>query len=239
MSHTGTPGHETPDPCGDELHVAVGQMAAGVAHEFNNVLAGILACAEDTLENSEEPETKRNLRLIIRKVERACLITDKLLYFARQGHLDRRPVDLAGVLEGALTLMVPLMRDLGVAVIRHFQPVGPVSIDAPRMEQVFLNLFRNAAEAMNEGGGRLTVELFAEGTDVVVRIEDTGPGISPELRARVFEPFFTSRGILGGGDTVAQGLGLSSCQGIVHMHGGTIDLGGEPGQGVVVTIRLG
>jgi signal transduction histidine kinase len=227
-----------PERVPDRPSVTVGTMAAGVAHEFNNLLAGILAATEEALEHAADPETKRNLRLIIRKVEGACLVTDKLLQFACQGHLERRPTDLAAVLEGALALMAPMFRRQGVVVIRQFRPVERLDLDAPRLEQVFLNLLRNAGEAMGEAGGRLTVDLLPEGTDAVVRIHDSGPGIAPETLGRVFDPFFTTRGILADGDSPAQGLGLSLCQGVVRMHGGRIDITTDTVEGTTVTVRL-
>lgn len=216
----------------------VATLAAGVAHEFNNLLGGILVCAEDALEVSSEPEVKRALRLIIQKVERAGLTTSRLLSFAGQDRLERRPTELVRLLDDALIVMTPTFRSAGIALIRDFKRVKPVKIDAPRIEKVFLHILANSAEAMPEPGGRLTIQLSQDDDHALVRITDTGQGIPTDVLDHVFDPFFTTKGVLGGGDMSALGLGLSVCQGIVRAHGGSICLGSAPGGGTTVNVRL-
>ena len=232
----GSAGRSSDDRPGRD--VLIRTLAAGIAHEFNNILGGILACSEDALENTTELDTKRSLRRIVDEVESARLVTEKLLEFACQGYLERRSTDLASLLEDALTLMAPRLRSSGVAVIRHLRRIDEVVCDAPRMEKVFLNLMANAVEAMPGPGGRLTVELTDNGEEATIRFIDSGRGVAPEVMGRVFDPFFTTKGVLGGGDTGAMGLGLAVCLGIVHMHGGSIELESTPGEETTVTVKL-
>ena len=216
---------------------AVGTLSAGVAHEFNNILGSILACAEDALEQSADPTVRRNMRLVIEKVDQASTITERLLSFAQQEKLNRRPTDLSVLLEQSVEVLSGELGRGGIEIERRYQPAGEVAVDPAKMGRVFVNLLTNAREAMPEGGNlRLSVE--PRGGQVVVQIGDTGVGIVPEMAARIFEPFVTTKGLLGGGNAPALGLGLSVCKGIVRAHGGTIGLESTPGKGTMVTIML-
>jgi len=212
-------------------------MAAGVAHEFNNLLGAVLACAEEALESTNELQLRRNLRTIISRVDQACVITANLLSFACQEYITRRPVDLAALLDDALTVMEPRISAASVVLVRDYHELPPIPLDASRMERVFLNLIANAVEAMTAPGGRLTVSLSSDAGHAIVRVSDTGTGIPLEILDRVFEPFVTTKGVFAGGDTSALGLGLSVCQGIVRMHGGAITIDSSP-QGTIVTVSL-
>ena len=174
----------------------------------------------------------------IGRIDAACVVTANLLSFACQDFIELRPISLDQLLDDALEVMSDRFSSAGVSVVRDFRDLPPVEIDPSRMERVFLNLLANAVEAMSDTGGRLTVELFPDRDWAVVRVSDTGHGIRADLLPHVFEPFVTTKGVLAGGDTSALGLGLSVCQGIVRMHGGSITLESPPGQGVVATVFL-
>ena len=213
-------------------------MAAGVAHEFNNLLGAILVSAEEALESSDELELRRALRLIVSRVDQACAVTANLLSFACQDFIEPRSIDLAALLDDALSVMAEPLRSAHVTVVKDFQPLPSVNLDPSRMERVFLNLIANAVEAMPETGGRLTVSLNAEPGWAVLRFSDTGQGVPRRLLPHVFDPFITSRGVIAGGDTSNLGLGLAVCQGIVRMHGGSISLDCPATGGTVVTLSI-
>jgi signal transduction histidine kinase len=203
---------------------AVGELAAGVAHELNNPLAGILAYAELLLRDQPaDTPLRRDLAIIVKQTLRARDIVRNLMNFARQTKPQRQPADINQVLGQTLDLVRQLLERRGVAIEEDYAlDLDLLTVDSGQMKQVFLNLITNAAQAMPQGGA-LSLRTARVGDEVAVSVSDTGHGVPPELRERIFEPFFTTKPVGEG-----TGLGLSISLGIVKEHGGRITVEGRP-----------
>jgi signal transduction histidine kinase len=217
---------------------AVGEMAAGIAHELNNPLTSVTGFAELVL-NDLPPDSplRADLDLVIREARRARDVVRRLLDFARQSESARASASLNKVVEDVVALTRHLLHTNGVELLLHLQEDLPwVLMDENQMKQVLLNLVHNALQAM-PGGGQLEIRTAAfqkvgrEG--VIVSVRDSGVGIPPEIQTRIFEPFFTTKANRGG-----TGLGLSVTYGIVSAHGGEIELISQPGSGSTFTVWL-
>ncbi len=219
-----------------ERLATVGQLAAGVAHELNNPLGGILLYANLLLEKAKDGDPIRDdLQVIVRETERCRRIVRGLLDFSRQTKLEMTLTDLNKIISTTLDLVVTQAIFKGITVTRNLSPALPkVMVDVGQMQQVFINIIMNAAEAM-AGNGSLEVSTSVQDGDsyVVTSIRDTGPGIPEEIRSKIFDPFFTTKP-LGKGT----GLGLSIAFGIVRKHNGAIEVETEVGKGTTFHIRL-
>ncbi len=218
--------------------VAVGEMAAGIAHELNNPLTTVTGFAELILdETPKDSEQRADLEMIQHEALRARGVVRRLLDFARQGERTRANCDLNEIIEDVLALTRHFIHTSGVQLESSFRRDLPwVSVDNNQMKQVFLNLVHNAVQAMPTGGHlQITTELRTrEGREwAVASIHDSGIGISPKDIDRIFEPFYTTRGTHGG-----TGLGLSVTYGIVTDHGGTIEVESQPSEGTTFTVWL-
>jgi PAS domain S-box-containing protein len=213
---------------------AVGELAAGVAHELNNPLTAVLGFSDLLLEQSPADDPNRpRLEAIARQARRMRDIVQNLLSFSRQTDFHLEPVDLNQVLHEALGLIRLRLKLGGIAIKERYAPdLPPILVDPGRMKQVFLNLVTNALQAMPLGG-TLTISSELAGQEIVVSITDTGEGISPEHLPRIFEPFFTTKSVGNG-----SGLGLPVSLGIVQEHGGCIQVESTEGQGSLFTVHL-
>jgi two-component system, NtrC family, sensor kinase len=229
---------------------AIGTLAGGIAHEINNPLACVTANLEvlrEELSGSADPPPvggQMPLEEMIAAIddarqgaERVRLIVRDLKLFARHDPSPRRgPVDLAAVLATAERMTASLMRERAQLVQEHAQ-LPPVYGDALDLCQVFINLLANAAQAIEPGApgdNQVRVHAAREGNRVRVEVHDTGAGVPEALRSRIFDAFFTTKGVGGG-----QGLGLSVCHGIVTGIGGEIAVrSGATGRGTVVSVAL-
>ncbi len=217
---------------------AVGEMAAGVAHELNNPLTTVTGFAELTLEDlPADSDLRSDLQMVLQEARRARDVVRRLLDFARQTESTRARADLNEVIVDVIELTRHLLKTSGVQLIFNLTDELPwVSMDANQMKQVFLNLFHNALQAMPSGGVLKvhTRKAIDEGREwVIASVRDSGEGILPEHRERVFEPFFTTKSDQGG-----TGLGLSVTYGIVTDHGGRIEVDSQPGDGSTFTVWL-
>jgi signal transduction histidine kinase len=215
---------------------AVGELAAGVAHELNNPLTSVLGFAELLIWNADpdDPESQ-DLTVIIEEARRARDIVRRLLDFSRQTEFYRERADLNQILGETLDLLRRQMEHSGVWLAEQFAPdLPPLRLDIGSMKQVFLNILANALYAMPQGG-ELTVRSERAGDEVAIRFTDTGVGISAENLARIFDPFFTTKPVGKG-----TGLGLSVSLGIVQEHGGriTVESQGQSGEGSTFTVWL-
>jgi two-component system NtrC family sensor kinase len=214
---------------------AIGRLGAGVAHEINNPLTGILGNAQLLLEHAE-PTEREPLERIETLARRCRDVTQSLLRFSQQGaEPAREDVDLNRVVSDALALFGGAARAGGVPVSAELASPAPRVVGDPgHLAQVLLNLLSNARTAC-EGrpGAAIAVSTARDGEDAVLRVRDGGKGIAPEHLPHVFEPFFTTK------DRWASvGLGLSVSYRIVSEHGGRIEVESRPGEGAAFTVRL-
>jgi two-component system NtrC family sensor kinase len=219
---------------------AMGTLAGGIAHEFNNMLGGIRGCAEDALEEEDAAEVREALRVILKTSGRACEIVENLLRFARKSpaRLERFP--LAEAARDTLRLLEGEFARCGIAVEPRLDEGAFVSGDPSKLQQVFLNLLTNAVHALDAAADkRIRITVRREGGGVYAEVSDSGPGIPPEIAERIFEPFVTTKDGRGPSGRVGTGLGLSVTYGILEAHGGSIEArpGGELG-GATFAIRL-
>ncbi len=198
---------------------SIGLLAAGVAHEVNTPLAVISTYAQMLAKQVSNDEQKtRLLEKIAKQTFRASEIVNSLLNFSRTSQSEFDEVDLNKVIRETLSLIEPQLGKAGIRVeTRSNGNLAPIRGNAGKMQQVFLNLFLNARDAM-EGGGTLRVETSSNGGLVRVEVSDTGKGIPPEDLPRIFDPFFTTKAARKG-----TGLGLAVTYGIVREHGGSIE----------------
>lgn len=227
---------------------AIGTLAAGIAHEFNNVLASIIGFTELTIDDvPSESRAWHNLQKVLQAGLRAKQVVQQLLAFSRQSPPVREPVQLDRIIRQALSLLRASLPST-ITLQYYGKPGGgPVLADPAQMHQVVMHLGANAADAMRQTGGRLEVSLdtmhvlaeaadppyLAPGAYVRLRVRDTGCGMSPEVQERIFEPFFTTKDVGEG-----TGLGLSTVHGIVSSHGGTITVSSRCGRGTTFTVYL-
>ena len=217
---------------------ALGQMSAAIAHEVNQPLAAIrtfMASTKIFLQRGNTKEAGKNLDLIDGLAERMANITNHLKTFARKSEPGRpEPVSVARAIEGALFLVESQIKAAGVRVTRNVQPDLLVSGYAVQLEQVLVNLIRNALDAIAEAK-RPTIEIAARAPEETVRISiaDNGPGIPAELIERIFDPFVTSKPVGKG-----LGLGLSISYGIVQDFRGRIRAANRPQGGAELVIEL-
>src|SRR3981081_4042365 len=188
---------------------AVGQLISGVAHELNNPLTAILGYTQLLESETLEPRVAEFIQKLRKQAQRTQRIVQNLLSFARQHKPKRMHVDLRSVVEDTIALRDYDLKVNNIAVEREFEAVLPsVVADPHQLEQVYLNIIKNAADAMMDGGrgGRLRVSIATENGNVVTSFHDSGPGIYDPKH--VFDPFYTTKGVGKG-----TGLGLSICYG--------------------------
>ncbi len=211
---------------------AVGEIATGLAHEIKNPLAGLSGALELLAEDLQsDPHHSEMVGEMTHQVQRLTQTMESLLSYARPAKAKLRATDVNGSIEKVLFLVNQQTRGGCVAVQSHLdEPLPPVLADPFQLEQVFLNICLNACQAMGEGGA-LTVRSRAGDGTVVVEIEDTGPGIPPDVRAQIFKPFFTTK-------RQGNGLGLAISARIIAEHGGHIGYRCPPEGGTTFTVTL-
>ncbi|MEK7848219.1 MAG: ATP-binding protein, partial [Chloroflexota bacterium] len=217
---------------------ALGEMAGGVAHDFNNLLAAMLGRAQLAMEYATDEKVKADLEIIQQAALDGAETVKRLQDFARV-RVDRENnlVDPNQLVETSLSFIEPRRREreqTGQSVfsfVLSLEQVGPVSGNSGELRQVLTNIMLNALDAMPQGG-TLSVKTHQQDGMAVIAIADTGAGIPPEIQGKVFDPFFTTKGPRG------TGLGLSVAYGIVHRHGGAIDLVSAVGKGTTFHVRL-
>jgi two-component system NtrC family sensor kinase len=213
----------------------MGQLAAGVAHEINNPLGTILLFSDMMYKEADEDDPRRDdLKMIINETTRCKSIVADLLNFSRQQNVMAQETNIHDLLEQVIEglSVQPAFRD--VKFVRHFSSVVPaIQADPDQMQQVFINLFNNAAEAMGAEG---TITITSRSLDhnwMEIKISDTGTGIPQENLNKVFSPFYTTKA-----PTKGTGLGLSITYGIIKMHRGQISVQSQEGKGTTFIITL-
>lgn len=219
-----------------ERLAAVGQLAAGAAHEINNPLAIISARAQLLELKEQDEKKKKELSVISQQIDRISKILSNLMDFARPVPPKLRDVDIHTVLDRVLELVGNGFAKHGIGVEKKYDPaMVRIKADPNQLEQVFLNLVINARHAMEKNGGVLTISttLSGDGNTVCIRVADQGIGISRENMKRVFDPFFSTKE-----EGKGTGLGLSTSLGIINSHFGKVDIESIPGKGTVFVVEL-
>jgi len=216
---------------------AVGELAAGVAHELNNPLAAVQAFAQLLHDKDDlEASVRQDVETIYREAKRATKITTNLLRFARRHKPEKQIVSINEVLEKSLELHAHKMKTSNIDVVTDLDPdLPPTMADADQIHQVFVNIITNSIQAMTEGSGKRRLHVAARRAGGIIRIsfEDTGPGIREENLASIFDPFFTTKEVGKG-----TGLGLSICYGIIKEHGGHIYARSEYSRGATFVVEI-
>ncbi len=228
---------------------AIGTLAGGIAHDFNNILAAVFGYAElAVLQTGENQVLQRNLSGILEAARRAKELVQQILLFSRQGEQELKPLQMRPLIKEALKML----RSSLPATIQIKQQLqgdfANILANPTQIHQIVMNLCANAAQAMEEDGGVLTVSLFqtelteedvrhhpgrAAGTYLKLRVQDTGRGIPADLLDKIYNPYFTTKAKGQG-----TGLGLSVVHGIVQSYSGIIEVGSEPGRGTVFEVFL-
>jgi signal transduction histidine kinase len=220
-----------------EKLAALGQFVAGIAHELNNPLQGVLGHLELLRATGAFPkQLRREVQTIYREADRAAKIVRNLLVFAGSRRLARRAVSLNAVLQKVLALRQASCRALAIEVVRHYDEQLPrVQSDPLLLHQVFLNMVMNAEQAIASTGqpGRIEITTGRAGDRIVATVRDTGEGIPADALPRIFEPFYTTKEVGKG-----TGLGLAIAYGIVQEHGGHIAAANHPDGGAIFTVEL-
>ena len=225
----------------------IGRLAGGIAHDFNNLLAAIMGSVELALGRSPQPDVARDLELIEETARRAAELTRRLLTFSRQKAIEPEIVDLRTIVSGVERMLERMLGSDVILTTRLHDGGAQVMVDPGQLERVLLNLAMNARDAMPSGGS-LTIETeqveihsgasrplpdVPDGAYVALRVRDTGLGMSEELQAQIFEPYFTTKEPGKG-----TGLGLSTAYGIVRQMEGHIWVESRPGAGSTFHLLL-
>jgi PAS domain S-box-containing protein len=216
---------------------SIGLLAAGVAHEVNTPLTGVSSYTQMLLGMLNENDPKHALLQKVRtQAERATNIVNNLLNFSRTGSATEfAETDVSRVLDDTLQLLEPQLRRSQIEIVRDYDDDAPEAYaNAGKLQQVFTNLILNARDAIPDGGGRITVSTgTADDGSLVAEISDNGIGIAPENVAKIYDPFYTTKGVGQG-----TGLGLAVSYGIVQEHAGRISVDSTPGHGTTFRITL-
>jgi len=219
-----------------EKLAAVGLLAAGVAHELNNPLTGILGFSQMILEDGGfKEENREDLEGIIREAKRCRQIIQNLLKFSRKVEPTKQPIDIVSLLDATLDMVQYDFSSSANEIVKQFSlPLSPVLGDPSQLQQVFINIFTNAKHAMaGKRSGRLVIQGFEQDKKIVLRFKDNGCGIPRDTINKIFDPFFTSKPAGKG-----TGLGLSLSYGIIQEHGGSISVESQTGRGTTFIINL-
>ncbi|MDL1891701.1 GAF domain-containing protein [Sphingobacteriales bacterium CHB3] len=211
---------------------AIGRMASTIIHDIKNPMATMRIYAQVIKSKTQDSEAAEIADLMMKQVDRFVTMTQEVLDFSRGvSELHVEPVELKDVLPAILTFVDHDLSKRGITFVKHFDYTGTVLMDAEKIMRVFQNIAGNAADAMPEGG-TLTLTIKPKGDKLSFEFSDTGQGMTEEIRARVFEPFFTR------GKKHGTGLGMAIVKKIVDDHKGSIELDSEPGRGTTVRILL-
>ena len=218
-----------------ERLAGIGRLVAGVVHELNNPLTAVNMYSDVLVEKlthaGHDPADVEKVKAIHEAGMRIQRLARDLVAYAKPSGARTEPVELEGVIEEAVRLAKPALKEHAAVVEKKLDAAPPVEGSRSSLVQVVVNLVRNAAQAISEGG-HVSVSLAPEGASVKLTVADDGAGMEPEIAARAFEPFFTTKGGQG------IGLGLPIVQGIIERHGGSVALVTSPGKGTQVTVSL-
>ena len=214
-----------------EKLAALGEMAAGVAHELRNPMTAVRGFAQRILRKLPENDTsKKYAQIIVEEVDRINQLIKDVLDFARKPDPIYQKSDIKDIVESVLFLYKDDFKKFPIEIKKEYGDVPLYYFDEDQIKQVFTNIIGNAIDVMEEGG-TLTLQTYHDGKWVYINIKDTGPGIWPEILKDIFNPFFTTK-------STGTGLGLSNAHRLVDMHGGDIVVDSHVGQGSTFTVKL-
>ncbi len=227
---------------------SIGTLAGGIAHDFNNILSAIIGFAELARHDAGDPErVKRDLDEVLKASERAKGLVSQILAFSRKSEARHSPVDLGVVIRESLKMLRSILPS-SIEIRQDLSDSCMVMADSTQIQQVIINLCSNAADAMEKTHGTIEVSLgkvvveegaaapdqgLSPGSYVKLSVKDTGRGMSPEVMARIYDPYFTTKGVGCG-----TGLGLAVVHGVLKSHGGSIVCTSSPGKGATFDIYL-
>jgi CheY-like chemotaxis protein len=217
---------------------AVGEMASGVAHDFNNSLAAILGNTQILLYTAQDEELKETLKIIEKVAKDSSQTVRRLQEFTRKRiPQELFKVDVNAIVEDSIEITKPKWKDeaqsrgIHIGMVSNLEDIPLASGSASELREVITNMIFNAIEAMHDGG-KIEIRTFWKNRDVFIQISDTGVGVAEETKEKIFEPFFTTKPFTN------TGLGLSMSYGIVKRFGGEIEVESKVGQGTAFTITL-
>jgi two-component system, NtrC family, sensor kinase len=215
---------------------AIGTLTSGIAHELNNPINNIVLTADSLKEDFgqlDEGEAQGLIQDILVQAERASDIVKGLLDFSRSERPELEPISILAIIDDTLKLVRNQLMLSGIQVEKEISPeVPPISGERKSLQQVFLNLFINAIQAMPDGG-QLIIRVWTDNSQLHIEVKDTGEGIDPAHLPHIFDPFYTTKEVGRG-----TGLGLSVTYGIIEKHGGHIEAHSKKGEGAVFSIVL-
>jgi signal transduction histidine kinase len=218
-----------------EKIATIGLLASGIAHEFNNIMAGISGYAQ--LASKNPKYMPQLVEVALTQTRRAQELTGSLSSYNRRG-AGNRSCNVENVVKSALCLVKKELESNGIELCLDIHAVPAVAISSGQLQEVLLNLLINAIHALGTGG-KITLEVQpGEPGMIDIRVADTGCGISRENLNRIFDPFFTTKGALGGGEQAGTGLGLSVCYNIIQSRGGRINVESCPREGTTFSVTL-
>lgn len=218
-----------------EKLASLGELVAGIAHEINNPLTGILMFSSMINNDSRlDPAMKNDMSMIVRETKRCAKIVKGLLDFSRETPPSKKVSCINSIIDDTLALVTNQSSFHDINIIKNYDPEVPsVLVDPHQIEQVFVNILLNASHAMSAGGDMtITTGADPDGKFVFTKVTDTGCGIPAENLEKIFDPFFTTK------ETKGTGLGLSVSYGIIESHGGEIEVDSTVDVGTTFTIRL-
>jgi two-component system cell cycle sensor histidine kinase/response regulator CckA len=214
---------------------AVGQFAIGLAHEFNNILSGIIGYTSFAFSRTSIESIREDLKIVEKAAARASDLVTTLLSFSKNRNNKKHLASLEEVIEDAIKLIDHTFKSGGIQIIRHYGKVPPIVMNVGEIQQVIINMALNSRDAMSDGG-LIAIKTDIDGDYVRIEFSDNGIGIPDKNLQKIFEPFFTTK--KSDDSKSGTGLGLSVVYSIIERHGGTIEVSSEIGKGTTFTIRL-
>ncbi len=220
---------------------AVGMLAAGVAHEFKNYLGGIIGNATFALSTFEDDDgieiAKDVLEKIVDMGEKANDVAMSLLSYSKGKAAEQSSEDLQQIIQRTIMLVEKELKHLSIHIETYYHDVPHVKCSASRIQQLLLNLIINAQHAIKEDGV-ITIGLVADKKSAYIKVGDTGAGINNDILQKIFDPFYSTKGVWGKDETVGTGMGLSICRNIAREHKGDLTVMSVKGKGTTFTLSL-
>ena len=218
---------------------AVGTLASGIAHEFNNLLQIMSGHAESARKTKRLKDTKEALNILLDTSDKAAKIIRDLLSLSRQEESSEREIcDITEPIESVLSLIENQLNKCNIRIVRKYEKTPMIEVNKREMQQVFLDMVVNARDAMLPKGGRLEICVMHVDENVEISFSDTGKGIEEENLSKIFEPFYTTKGPLAESAVPGTGLGLYVSYGIIQRHNGSIKVKSRVGAGTTFTVKL-